>query len=257
LETFQMGLLKKRRALIAVVAATAVIALTAVMNQSSSPTLPDKSQAVFIAAEIHTRNTPPPTAGGVQVSNRNAAIHQRQIVVLTAINAHRAAEQRLAAATAVQRVRLTELVRVTEVQRVRVLGLRAEAAKHQAAQQVTARQQAAPAAAQATARPKPAPLPPRPLYTAPASPSRPVYAPPSGGARGCIAKWESGGDYFAHNSSSSASGAYQFLDTTWFGVTGLSGEARAYPPAVQDAAFDKLWAGGAGAGQWVTAYHCT
>jgi Transglycosylase-like domain len=248
-----MGLLKKRRALIAVVAATAVIALTAVMNQSPSPTLPDKSQADFIAAEIHTRNTPPPVAAGVQVANRNTAIHSRQIVVLTAINAHRAAEQRLTAATAVQRVKLTELVRVTEVQRVRVLGLRAEAAK----QQVAARQQAARPRPVPAARPKPVPLPPRPLYAAPAPPPRPVYAPPSGGARGCIAKWESGGDYFAHNVVGTASGAYQFLDTTWWAVTGLSGEARAYPPAVQDAAFDKLWAGGAGAGNWVTAYHCT
>jgi len=78
----------------------------------------------------------------------------------------------------------------------------------------------------------------------------------SGGAAACIRHYESGNDYFAQNPASSASGAYQFLDQTWQSVTGLSGRAKDYPPATQDAAFEKLWAGGSGRSQWVTGYLC-
>lgn len=77
-----------------------------------------------------------------------------------------------------------------------------------------------------------------------------------GGIAACIRKWESGGNYTAQNPSSTASGAYQFLDSTWQHVTGLSGRAMNYPPSTQDSAFYKLWNGGAGSGQWTTAYHC-
>jgi hypothetical protein len=45
---------------------------------------------------------------------------------------------------------------------------------------------------------------------------------------------ESGGDYHAHASGSSASGAYQFLDSTWDGYGGYSRAADA-PPGAQDA----------------------
>jgi hypothetical protein len=79
---------------------------------------------------------------------------------------------------------------------------------------------------------------------------------PPGGIAACIRKYESGGDYQAENPSSTASGAYQFLDSTWQRVTGLSGRAKNYSPAIQDAAFYKLWNNGAGAGNWVTAYKC-
>ena len=77
-----------------------------------------------------------------------------------------------------------------------------------------------------------------------------------GGAAACIRKYESGGNYRAQNPSSSASGAYQFLDSTWRAVTGLSGSAKDYSPATQDSAFFKLWNGGAGAGNWTTAHLC-
>lgn len=77
-----------------------------------------------------------------------------------------------------------------------------------------------------------------------------------GGIAACIRKHESGGNYRALNSSSGASGAYQFLDSTWQNVTGLPGKAMNYSPAQQDAAFWKLWNNGAGANQWVTSGMC-
>lgn len=77
-----------------------------------------------------------------------------------------------------------------------------------------------------------------------------------GGIAACIRKYESGGNYRAQNPTTSASGAYQFVDGTWHAVTGLSGHARDYPPSVQDAAFYKLWDGGRNASQWTTAHKC-
>lgn len=77
-----------------------------------------------------------------------------------------------------------------------------------------------------------------------------------GGIAACIRKYESGGNYRAQNPSSTASGAYQFLDSTWQSVTGLPGRAMNYSPAQQDAAFWKLWNNGRGASQWVTAGKC-
>ena len=72
----------------------------------------------------------------------------------------------------------------------------------------------------------------------------------------CVSEAESGGDYQAENPDSSASGAWQFIDSTWESVTGLPAPASAYPRDVQDAAAVELWAGGAGAGHWVTASGC-
>jgi hypothetical protein len=50
---------------------------------------------------------------------------------------------------------------------------------------------------------------------------------------------ESGGDYTAASSSSTASGAYQFLDSTWGGYGGYA-RAKNAPPHVQDAAAIEL-----------------
>jgi len=73
--------------------------------------------------------------------------------------------------------------------------------------------------------------------------------------RACIMHRESRGDYKAigvwiESLKDRATGAYQFLRSTWHNVTGLPGEARDYPPAVQDAAFYKLFANGAGRNHW-------
>ena len=123
-----------------------------------------------------------------------------------------------------------------------------------------------PVAPRPTPKPIPKPKPvvvvvqPKPVYHPYVAP-KPVYVAPSvsagpGGAAACIRKWESGNNYQAQNPSSTASGAYQFLDSTWQGVTGLSGRAMNYSPSIQDAAFYKLWANGAGRSQWTTGYHC-
>ena len=92
-------------------------------------------------------------------------------------------------------------------------------------------------------------------YKPPAPRSNNNHTAP-GGIAACIRKYESTNNYRALNSSSGASGAYQFMDATWRAVTGLPGKAMNYSPATQDAAFWKLWNGGRGARNWVTAPRC-
>lgn len=96
---------------------------------------------------------------------------------------------------------------------------------------------------------------PNPVSTTPPANPTSAQAAPAGIAS-CIAKYESGGNPVAENPSSTASGLYQFLDTTWQAVTGLPGRAKDYPVSVQTTAFYKLWDNGAGANQWVTAHNC-
>lgn len=64
-----------------------------------------------------------------------------------------------------------------------------------------------------------------------------------------VLKRESGGNPAAHNPSSSASGLWQFLDTTW---AGFGGYARAMdaPASVQNEKARIVWAGGAGCSNW-------
>lgn len=61
-----------------------------------------------------------------------------------------------------------------------------------------------------------------------------TYAVGTDGILRRIAQCESGGSYTAQNSRSTASGKYQFLNSTWGGYGGYARAADA-PPAVQDA----------------------
>jgi hypothetical protein len=60
---------------------------------------------------------------------------------------------------------------------------------------------------------------------------------------------ESRGDPLAENPTSSASGLWQFLDSTWAGFGGYARASHA-PPSVQNAKAAQLWAGGAGCSHW-------
>ena len=70
-----------------------------------------------------------------------------------------------------------------------------------------------------------------------------------------IAQCESGGSYTAKNPTSTASGKYQFLDSTWQAVGG-TGRAMDAPPWEQDMRAIRLFAGGAGAHHWYPSRHC-
>ena len=60
---------------------------------------------------------------------------------------------------------------------------------------------------------------------------------------------ESKGIITARNPSSTASGKWQFLDSTWKGYGGYASAADA-PESVQDAYAAQIWAGGAGCSNW-------
>jgi hypothetical protein len=71
------------------------------------------------------------------------------------------------------------------------------------------------------------------------NPPKPQHSPP-GGFLACVRAHESGGNYQAKNPHSTASGAYQFLNSTWRTMSARAGHggyptARSAPPWVQDA----------------------
>ena len=65
-----------------------------------------------------------------------------------------------------------------------------------------------------------------------------------------VVQCESGGQNLPPNHAG-ASGYYQIMPATWKGLGGKGPHAYLRPKAEQDAAAAKLWAGGAGAGNWV------
>ncbi len=79
----------------------------------------------------------------------------------------------------------------------------------------------------------------------------------TGGTLARIKACESGGSYRAYNASSGASGAYQFLNSTWRGLSAARGYATAgsAPPAVQDRAAQQLYAQ-AGSTPWNASASC-
>lgn len=72
-----------------------------------------------------------------------------------------------------------------------------------------------------------------------------------------IKQCESGGNYTAVNPTSGASGAYQFLTSTWQSLSASAGyaTAAAAPPAVQDAAALELY-NADGTTPWVSSQSC-
>lgn len=86
------------------------------------------------------------------------------------------------------------------------------------------------------------------------APPAPVPVSVSGACGGslppcCVMMRESGGDPTAVNTSSGASGKWQFMTSTWANYGGYPTAASA-PESVQDEKAAQLWAGGAGAGHW-------
>jgi hypothetical protein len=105
--------------------------------------------------------------------------------------------------------------------------------------------QAAPAQAASDAQPVADPAP----ATAPAQPAQQVNYSTGGSFQACVIQHESGGNATAQNPTSTASGLYGFLSSTWTAITGLPGPARAYSVATQNAAFEKEYAA-AGTAPW-------
>jgi hypothetical protein len=111
------------------------------------------------------------------------------------------------------------------------------------------------------APPPPPPPPPPTTTTTTAPPAPPTTAAPApapepatgrcgGDLPPCwVMQRESGGSLTAKNPSSTASGKWQFLNSTWAGFGGYA-EAWMAPESVQDEKARILWAGGAGCSHW-------
>jgi hypothetical protein len=92
--------------------------------------------------------------------------------------------------------------------------------------------------------------PPPPPAPAPAPAPEPATGRCGGDLPPCwVMMRESGGNITAKNPTSSASGKWQFINSTWAGYGGYA-EAWMAPESVQDGKARELWAGGAGCGHW-------
>lgn len=171
---------------------------------------------------------------------RAFADQRKRLIDEAAVRAHREEGQ-------AQLERDAAIAREIEATKAREAAEAIAAAEAQAAAEIEEARaaKAAKAAAAAAARPKP-------IYVAPATPTAPVAR--AGGDLGArIAECESGGSYTAQNPSSSASGKYQYLDSTWNGYGGYESAADA-PPAVQEERFAKDIA--VSSAPWNASRHC-
>ena len=115
-----------------------------------------------------------------------------------------------------------------------------------------------PRRARRRARPRPRRPPQRRARAAtgcsPPAPARPSSAGPGGpwAIPWAIVQCESGGQNIPPNSAG-ASGYYQFMQATWKGLGGSTTHAYQASKAEQDRLAARLWAGGAGAHNWVCA----
>lgn len=116
------------------------------------------------------------------------------------------------------------------------------------------------AASQTTTTTTPPPPPPTTAAPRPAPTAPPITAAPAPtnyGSGACggdlppcyVMMRESGGSITAQNPTSTASGKWQVLDSTWQGFGGYA-KARYAPESVQDDFARRLWAGGRGCGHW-------
>jgi septal ring factor EnvC (AmiA/AmiB activator) len=135
--------------------------------------------------------------------------------------------------------------------RIRSAQLRHQISAVEAAQAAAAARAAAAAAAAAQ----------RAAAATPAAPSGPVSTGGSTGAPGPSGGWaipyaivlcESGGQNLPPNGAG-ASGYYQILPSTWQQYGGSGPAAYLAPKSEQDAVASRIWAGGAGASNWVCA----
>jgi hypothetical protein len=133
---------------------------------------------------------------------------------------------------------------------------RQEAAAAQARREAAAR--AAAKERQSSAAPRASTSSPSSSYGAGAAPGPcagwqdtiAAYFPADQVAKACrVMMCESGGNPHAENPGSSASGLFQFLDSTWESTTGTPAPASAYGGATQVSAAAKLWSS-SGWGPW-------
>lgn len=100
------------------------------------------------------------------------------------------------------------------------------------------------------------PAAPKKVAPKAAAPKKPAYTAEQGNGQ-CggdlppcyVMNRESGGNIRAKNPTSSASGKWQFLDSTWQGYGGYT-RAMDAPEEVQDARARQLYAGGRGCSHW-------
>jgi hypothetical protein len=209
-------------------AAVAAVVLVAVMVLWPSQAAQDRPPGDWAAAEA-----PPPTTGpaertGGQEPGTTSTTADPAAVDLY-LSTWRDAEYS-AAFDAFQAAEQAEADRLAAIEAQAEADRQAEAARQAAATTTT------------TAAPAPAP--------APAAAAAYGSGACGGDLPPCyVMMRESGGNITAQNPTSTASGKWQFIDSTWAGFGGYA-KARYAPESVQDAKARQLWAGGAGCSHW-------